>query len=436
MGRKRLSQRLGLWMNGRYVGRWDITASGLQSLQYDDQWARSEAGRPLSLSMPLRPSDRPYKGQEVEAYFENLLPDNREIRQRIAERFRTDRSDAFSLLAEIGRDCVGALQILPDGERPEAFGALDVRPLTEEEVEAHLQVMSGSPAFGQGDDDSFRISLAGAQEKSALCWHEGRWCLPQGSTPTTHIFKLPMGTLPQGIDLTTSVENEWLCHKLLQAYGVPVARADILRFGETTALCVERFDRKRDSTGGILRLPQEDFCQAFALGPSRKYEKDGGPGIRHIMDFLSGSLYAYPDRLDFFRTQLVFWLLAAIDGHAKNFSVFIQPRGTFQLTPRYDVLSAHPVLGHGTGRIAPQKAKMAMAVWGKKRHDKWAEIRREHFEKTAADCGIREAGRLIDEIKAMTPGVVARVSQDIPRGFPDSVAGAILEGISATARKL
>ncbi len=436
MGRKRLGQRLGLWMNGRYVGRWDITANGQQSLQYDDRWARSDAGRPLSLSMPLRPSDSPYKGPAVEAYFENLLPDNREIRQRIAERFRTDRSDAFSLLAEIGRDCVGALQILPDGEQPEALGPLHVRPVTEEEIEAHLQVMSGRPAFGQGDDDGFRISLAGAQEKSALCWHQGRWCLPQGSTPTTHIFKLPMGMLPQGIDLTTSVENEWLCHKLLQAYGVPVAHADLLRFGDTKALCVERFDRKRDSTGGILRLPQEDFCQAFALGPSRKYEKDGGPGIRRIMDFLSGSLHAHPDRLDFFRTQLVFWLLAAIDGHAKNFSIFIQPRGTFQLAPRYDVLSAHPVLGHGTGRIAHQKAKMAMAVWGKNRHDKWAEIRREHFEKTAADCGISDPNRVIDEIKAMTPGVVERVSQDIPRGFPDRVASAILEGVSATALKL
>ncbi|MCB1915034.1 MAG: HipA domain-containing protein [Rhodocyclaceae bacterium] len=286
------------------------------------------------------------------------------------------------------------------------------------------------------DDDSFRISLAGAQERTALCRHADRWRLPQGGTPTTHIFKLPMARRPQNIDRSTSIENEWLCHKLLQAYGVPVANADILRFGGTTALCVERFDRKHSSSGGILRRPREDICQVFALGPSRKYEKDGGPGIRHIMDFLSGSLHARPDPLDFFRIRLVFWLLAAIDDHAENLSIFIQPRGSFQLAPRYDVLSAHPVLGHGTGFIAPQMAEMSMAVWGKNRHAKWAEIRREHFEKTAADCGIGNPGPLIDDIKAMTPGIVERVARDLPPTFPDHVAGTILKGVSATARKL
>ena len=109
-----------------------------------------------------------------------------------------------------------------------------------------------------------------------------------------------------------------------------------------------------------MRLPQEDFCQATATAPALKYESDGGPGIGKIMDLLLGSEKAAADRRDFMRTQLVFWLLAAIDGHAKNFSIFLRAGGAYQLTPRYDILSAHPMLGHGRGRLSPRKITMAM----------------------------------------------------------------------------
>ena len=155
-------------------------------------------------------------------------------------------------------------------------------------------------------------------------------------------------------------------------------------------LVVPRFDRQPSSDGTwLLRLPQEDLAQVCGIGPDAKYEADGGPGIAEILARLAGSAQAAADRHDFFRTQVLFWMLAAIDGHAKNFSVFIEPRGHFRLTPRYDVLSAYPVLGHGKGKLAPEKVKMAMAVRGTNRHYKWREIRRPHFERTATACGLR-----------------------------------------------
>ncbi len=127
MRRPRKSGALCLWMNGERVGSWLLTAQGEHQLHYDESWLASPLGRPLSLSLPLRPASAPYKGELVRNYFENLLPDNDNIRQRLAKRFLTG-SEALSLLAEIGRDCVGALQILPDGEMPPASEGSSTSP--------------------------------------------------------------------------------------------------------------------------------------------------------------------------------------------------------------------------------------------------------------------------------------------------------------------
>jgi serine/threonine-protein kinase HipA len=162
-------------------------------------------------------------------------------------------------------------------------------------------------------------------------------------------------------------------------------------FGEHRTLVIERFDR-RLAPGGkwFLRLPQEDLCQATATPPGLKYQSDGGPGIRAIMDLLLGSEQATEDRRDFMRTQFVFWMLAAIDGHAKNFSVALLPAGAYKLTPRYDILSAYPVIGHGRGKLSLQKVRMAMAIEGKNLHYRWQEIKTRHWLETAKRCGFGE----------------------------------------------
>ena len=206
MRHTRKSGALGLWMNGQPVGSWVVTAQGEHQLHYDETWLASPLGRPISQSMPLRPAGAPYRGERVRNYFENLLPDNDNIRQRLARRFSTG-TEAFRLLAEIGRDCVGALQLLPAGESPPATESVQFEPFSDEQVAEHLAGTLTAPAFTQ-TDDSFRIAIAGAQEKTALLWHQGSWCRPLGATPTTHIFKFPMGQMPGGIDLSTSLENE------------------------------------------------------------------------------------------------------------------------------------------------------------------------------------------------------------------------------------
>jgi len=235
-----------------------------------------------------------------------------------------------------------------------------------------------------------------------------------------------------------SVENEWLCAQILEAYGISAARCWPEAFGNQKVLVVERFDRQlsRDSTW-LMRLPQEDICQANGLSPEMKYEKNGGPGVESIMDLLLGSANAEADRADFFKTQVIFWLLCAIDGHAKNFSLFLEPQGRYRLTPRYDVLSAYPMLGNGPGFLPEKKLKMAMALSGKNRHYKWADLQRRHFESTAKTCGVEVSGKtLVEDLIAATHDVINKVAAELPAGFPERVAKPILEGLRLVTRRL
>lgn len=217
MGRRSKTQVLRVWMNGISVGKWTARPTGAYELAYDREWLYSLAARPLSLSMPLRTET--YKDDRVRAFFDNLLPDNDQIRQRIQARFGTSSSSPFDLLAEIGRDCVGAIQLLPDGQDPGDVRRIDGVAVNENAID---RLLGNVISFGRydHDDEDFRISIAGAQEKTALLLHQGQWLKPHGATPTTHIFKLPIGQAGQtGIDMTTSVENEWLCAQIIRAYG-------------------------------------------------------------------------------------------------------------------------------------------------------------------------------------------------------------------------
>jgi serine/threonine-protein kinase HipA len=391
----------------------------------------------MSLSLPLRPSQAPYR-DGVEAFFDNLLPDNRHIRERIQRRFNTRSIGAFDLLQEIGRDCVGALQLTPEDESPRSIRQISGERLTANGVERLLSGTLGSTFHRGGtDEDAFRISLAGAQEKTALLWHKGAWFRPTHATPTTHILKLPMGVNTQGIDLSTSVENEWLCAQIAQEYGLEVAKCRMATFGQYKTLVVERFDRRlAPERTWYLRLPQEDICQATATPPALKYESDGGPGIGVVMDLLLGSERAAEDRRDFMRTQLVFWMLAAIDGHAKNFSVFLLPGGAYRLAPRYDILSAYPILGHGRGKLAPEKIRMAMAATGKNRHYHWKGIQARHWIETAKRQGIGDMKQIVSDVIARTPEAIDRVRNAVPADFPAQIADAILRGIETRAEQL
>lgn len=212
---------------------------------------------------------------------------------------------------------------------------------------------------------------------------------------------------------------------------------DLERFDEYRVLVVERFDRRlAQDRSWWMRLPQEDLCQATGTPPACKYESDGGPGMMRIMELLRGSNQPIADREDFLRTQLVFWLLAAIDGHGKNFSIFLLAGGGYRLTPRYDVLSAFPVMGTGRGQLAVQKIRMAMAALGKNRHYRWNEISPRHWLETAKRCGFSGMSGTTIRLAEQTPKVIETVQRSLPKDFPESVAHSILEGLKSQAEKL
>lgn len=440
MGRKSHAQSLSIWANGERIGVWTFPKHGPPELRYDASWQESERGRPLSLSLPFT-GNSPLRGASVQNFFENLLPDSEPIRRRLAGRFRTRGTGAFELLKAIGRDCVGAVQLLGENETPGDIQRIEGTVLSDEDVERLIAraTVTAAPA-DEVEDDDLRISLAGAQEKTALLRHEGRWMRPHGATPTTHIMKLPLGLVGhRQADFSTSVENEWLCMQLLRELGIDVPDTDLLTFGRQKVLCVERFDRAlHDSGTWWMRLPQEDCCQASGMPPELKYEDKGGPGLAEIAEVLAGSIRPEEDLATLLKAQLLFWMLAATDGHAKNFSLRLLPRGRYQLTPLYDVVSIWPVEGKGANQYSWHKATLAMSVKGSnKKHYQLKEVQRRHFNALAARHFKRDSAEdLIQDVLQRVQGAIDAVSARIPAGFPDQVASTIFKGLKQSAEKL
>jgi len=436
--RSKNRQSLNIWMNGQLAGTWHAYKNKPQEFQYADSWLDSPHGRVLSLSMPFQPGNRAYKGDLVEHFFDNLLPDNMAIRRRIQQNYAARTTSPFDLLAEIGRDCVGAIQLLPENEEPVGWNNIEARPLTELDVEQHLHAAVASVLPGE-DRQPFRISIAGAQEKTALLWHNNQWHMPVGTTPTTHIMKLPLGLVGNmRADMSASIENEWLCSKIMQAYGIETARCDMAQFGESKALLVERFDRKHSTQGDYwLRLPQEDMCQALGMPPELKYESDGGLGMADILELLRGSSMADQDRSAFYNAQILFWMLAATDGHAKNFSIFHEASGTYRMTPIYDVLSARPIIGKQTNQLSWHGVKQAMAFRSKTAHYKLKDIYPRHFYSVAAKLGLGgEIDAIIEEILVATPKIVSEVNAMLSSGFPQLVADTVFAGLETSAGEI
>jgi len=433
-------------LNNRLVGHLRKAASGGIEFQYDAGWLDWEHALPVSLSLPLR--EDAYRGAEVGAVFDNLLPDSDALRRRVAEKVGAGGSDAYSLLAAIGRDCVGALQFVGadddhhhhrgdsgnDGDGQGAVGAADGEELDDLAIEKLLSGLARAP-LGLDRDDEFRISVAGIQEKTALLRLDDRWLKPHGTTPTTHIFKTPIGRLPNGIDLSHSVENEYYCLKLAAAFGLPVNDAAIQTFGETRALVIERFDRRWAADGRLIRLPQEDFCQALSVPPTRKYQSDGGPNLVQLLELLRGSDTPADDQATVFKAQILFWLTGATDGHAKNFSIFLGPGGSYRLTPLYDVLTAQPSLD--ARQIERRQFRLAMSV-GTNRHYRMEEILGRHFVQSGEAAGLpktlmREAFEMMAD---RADKALDEVEQGLPADFPEHIHGSVKAGLVERLKRL
>lgn len=429
---------LGVWMNGQRVGLWQARHR-THRLVYDDSWIGSPRGRSLSLSLPM--GAREIQGDAVIHYFDNLLPDSGLIRQRMRRRYRTATADTFDLLEAIGRDCVGAVQLLPEGDEPSGWNTIEAVPLSAHDV---AQIIDGVTSDIPLDPDRsglpggapFRVSIAGAQEKTALLKQDGRWFAPAGATPTTHIVKLPLGLIggSRRINASDSVANEWLCSRMLQALGLPVANATMETFEGRQALVVERFDRQRDASGRwIVRIPQEDFCQALKLPPGKKYEQDGGPGIAHCVRVLQQSSNP-ADVGIFLRTQLAFYLLAATDGHAKNFSIFLNAGDAYELTPLYDVISVWPYVGTTAGSLPYRDASLAMALRSNNAHYRLHTVQARHWHSLAMANGGPAMWLAMQTLVASVDAAIDAVQAELPADFPARTWDRITAGMRRHAR--
>jgi len=370
---------------------------GRLSFVYDDAWREAQDAHPLSLSMLLAAAEH---GHAVtEAFLWGLLPDNPTILDRWARKFHVSARNAFALLSHVGEDCAGAVQFVQPERLEEVLapGPETVDWLDEHAVAERLRLLREDLAAWRTPRDTGQFSLAGAQAKTALLWdgEEGRWGVPSGRTPTTHILKPPTGRFDG------HAENEHFCLNLARRLGLPAARSTVQHFEDQTAIVVERYDRRRTETG-LVRIHQEDMCQAMGLPPTRKYENEGGPGAPEIVELLRIHSSRRETDVATFLDALAFsWLVAGTDAHAKNYSLLIAAGGRVRLAPLYDLASA---LAYDDLQL--QKLKLAMKIGPDYR---------------LRDIGPREWTALARKVRVDADALLARVAELATR-LPDESA--------------
>jgi serine/threonine-protein kinase HipA len=414
---------------------------------YSDDWRSAPGAYPLSLSMPLAAKEHPHSA--IEPFLWGLLPDNEFILGRWAQKFQVSARNPFAFLSHVGEDCAGAVQFVAR-ERIGEFLTTPPAPtqwLGERDVADRLRSLRGDASAWRQPQDAGQFSLAGAQPKTALLFDGARWGVPSGRTPTTHILKPPVS----GLD--GHAENEHLCLATARALGMPTARSEVLRFDGETAIVIERYDRLLRG-GDILRVHQEDFCQALRLHPSKKYQNDGGPGPKDIVDLLRS--YSQPlistevktapmfptnafkaaqvlDRnIETFLDALIYnWLIAGTDAHAKNYSVLIGARGMILLAPLYDIASFLPY-----DDIDPRKAKLAMKIGDDYRLHY---IGLSEWRKLAATLKI-DPDALIERVRSMAqrlPDLVATEAQRAnDEGLTHHIIGKLVDALAKRAKPI
>ena len=430
MGRKKAGKALNVFLNGASVGLLKKDSSGQISFQYQEEWIRD--GFAISQSLPIQ--EQEYKGEIVSRYFDNLLPDNDEIKKLVAQKFGAESTRPFDILEVVGKDCVGALTFLPEDRGEPPIFEMNYSKLSTKAIANKIRGLGSVSPLGMEEDD-FRLSIAGAQEKTALLKVGKNWCEPHGQTPTTHIVKTPIGALGMGINFDDSLDNEWASLFIMEKFGLKTCKATIERFEDRRVLVVERFDRrwlKDDGKDVILRIPQEDMCQALGVSPYKKYQNEGGPGIVSIAKLLAGSQEA-SDRFEFFKGIMIFDLLFATDGHAKNFSIFMNQKG-FKMTPFYDVMSGYFL--HAREKRALQKLWLAMGV-GNSNHYSFDKIWRRHYLETASKCLISKDDfeRICAEIKNSFDKFDYKVSE-LDNDLNTTTLELIVEGINKRAKRI
>jgi serine/threonine-protein kinase HipA len=382
-------------LSGREIGRVRKDRHGRLSFTYDESWRQSERAYPLSLSMPLGAATHPHGA--IDTFLWGLLPDNDAILKKWAQKFQVSARNAFGLIANVGEDCAGAVQFVrPDRLSEVADKAQHVEWLNEEAVAERLKALRDDLAAWRVPRDTGQFSLAGAQAKTALLFQDGRWGVPSGRTPTTHILKPPTPAFDG------HVENEHFCLGLSRALGLPTALSRVARFKDEIAICVERYDRVWTDGGEVVRVHQEDTCQSLSVHPADKYEKDGGPGAVEIVRLLRDHSSNRDADISTLASALVFnWLIAGTDAHAKNYSVLIGADAQVRLAPLYDIASALPY-----DDLDINKLKLAMRVGGEYR---------------LRDIGARNWWRLAEALR-LDRDIITDTVRGIAQKIPDEAA--------------
>ena len=334
--------------------------------QYDAAWINKKGAIPLSLHLPLRAET--YPDDLSRPFFSNLLPEA-EIKRTIAQRLQISVSNDFAMLNSIGGECAGAVSVLPSGVAPAAKPGY--QELNEEELHKIITDLPRRPLMA--GVEGMRLSLAGAQNKLPVYMEDDRIFITSGNAPSTHILK------PSIRDLDDTVENETFCMMLAQKMGLSAPPVTIRR-GLDQLFIIMRYDRSRDKSGQIVRMHQEDFCQALGFLPDQKYESEGGPSLKHCFTLLQDkSIRPAADRMTLLRWAIFNFLIGNADAHAKNLAMIFTDRGP-RLAPFYDLICT---------QVYPDLTeKSAMRIGGENRPS-W--IRQKHWEKLGESVAIKSS---------------------------------------------
>ena len=371
-------KQLHVFLYQTHIGLLREDPDGRHSFTYDVGYR----GPALSLSMPFR--REPWTGAPIEAYIDGILPDDRSVRAHIGYLYDVSPRNPFALLTAVGFDCGGAVQFISDEQLkdPSIFSA-EYIPISEEQISRRLADFSGqgSPSWQNGDE---HWSLNGAQDKIALArlGDQDQWFEARGTAATTHILKPGVRTLRE------QAFDEYPCLKMLQRLGIHTAESCYRSFGGIPAIISKRWDRY-DAGGTIIRIHQEDMCQAMSVMTDNKYQSDGGPSAVDIIHFIRRQGFERGSDLLFFQALVANYLIGGSDAHAKNYAILEFPERRPMLAPLYDIASIYPY-GNNPGQLAT--ARMAMSIGGQ---NKWGNIRGHEWERFAEQCGGRDDAEIL-----------------------------------------
>ena len=357
---------LNVWNGHRLAGRLRRDSFGHIGFRYDPDWL-SGGGFAISQTLPLGADEFTGEDDVAHKFFANLLPEGG-FREHITRDLKISNTD-FNLLRAIGGECAGALSfLLPEAE---PCAEQNYHPISDEEL-ADLVFTRGQMHLWAKQRKS-RFSLAGAQDKFPVLAKEGKYLLPQGESPSSHILKFEVA----GYRNVPAYETFTML--LARAIGLPVADIRLCSINKTRYTVMERYDRFLSDEGEVLRAHQEDFCQALGYGHERKYQEDGGPSFAQCFGMLRDvSSDPATDLPHLLRWQIFNVLAGNSDGHAKNLSLLYKDNGEIRLAPFYDLVC--------TRAIERIDHHLALSV-GNERNP--GIIIKRHWEDMARQCDIR-----------------------------------------------